>query len=504
MALTRLSTELLESIVLHVLPEGFESVALTCKRIYAICIPFIERHNILRSQFHNFTYYAKMTDPSFTIRTAWDLITRIAVEPLVARYVRHAHFKVDSHFMRRRPYQFNADAHCGAAVVRLLADSPYLEQANLDWQEYYAEIVEDLKAVRYSQHAAAFLLTLLPNIETLKLPRRWKPLSATDKLIDAVVRKAKQSHHFPRDTPSLAQTTRFGPSVSLTQQDRFNLAWASPFLALPHMRSFRGPSCVAMDDGGSGHNSIYTSEDPYRNGFGETLEAVHLVSYCIDEVGIADFLKHTTRLKTLRYSHSTKGNGGGPYDGDWDICKFVTAIEREAGSHLEELSISIRGLRGSIASGRASLRGFQRLRKLELPLEIAVSNNTAAAAARRAATMPNESLVVGAGSTDHHGLDDDEPFIGELVPASVSQLSLISSGTDDHAKVLDVMFRHFAARKESALPALEEIELSCPVSADDAYKEQCARLLVETEKAGVVLYFKRCLSFATMMWDGEH
>ncbi len=167
----------------------------------------------------------------------------------------------------------------------------------------------------------------------------------------------------------------------------------------------------------------------------------------------------------------------------------MTAVEREVGSHIEELSVSIRELRGSITPGKGSIRGFQRLRKLELPLEIAACNITAAAA-RPAATMPNESLVDGDRLTGHHELDDEEPFIGDLVPAIVSQLSLLSPGTDDHAKVLDVMFRHFAAKKESTLPALKEIQLSCPNSADDEYKEQCARLLVETEKVGVYLDLK--------------
>lgn len=255
------------------------------------------------------------------------------------------------------------------------------------------------------------------------------------------------------------------------------------------MRSFRGPSCVAMDDG---HKGI-ASKDPYRD-FGKTLEVVHLVSCCIDEVGIADFLKHTTRLRTLRYSHSTKGNGGPQ---DWNICKFVTAIEREAWSHLVELSVSIRELRGSIAPGKASMHGFQRLRKLEFPLEIALCNVTAAAC--RVAT-PNESLV--GGSTDHE-LDYCEPFIGDLVPASVSQLSLISRGTDHHEKALDLMFRHFAAKKDSQLPARKEIHLSCPASADNAYKDQCARLLAETEKVGVVLHLKPWPSSVTMIWDGE-
>jgi hypothetical protein len=168
-------------------------------------------------------------------------------------------------------------------VVRLLAGSLYLERAGLDWQGYYAEIEEDFQAARYSQHAAAFLLTLLPNIENLRLPKRWKPLGATDKLIEAAVPRAKQSH-------------------------------------LPHDRR---------------HKSM-ASKNPYGS-FATTLGTVELVSCCIDETVIAEFLKQTTRLRKLRYSHTTKGYGGAQ---DWNICKFVTAIEREAGSHLEVLSVT--------------------------------------------------------------------------------------------------------------------------------------------------------------------
>jgi len=162
-----------------------------------------------------------------------------------------------------------------------------------------------------------------------------------------------------------------------------------------------------------------------------------------------------------------------------------------------ELSVSIRELRGSIAPGKASMRAFQRLRKLEFPLEIALCNVTAAAC--RVAT-PKESLV---GGSTAHGLDFCEPLINDLVPASVSQLSLISCGTNHHEKVIDLMFRDFAAEKDSQLPALNGIHLSCPASASDAYKDRCARLLAETEMVGVVLHLKPCPSSVTMTWDGE-
>ncbi len=143
------------------------------------------------------------------------------------------------------------------------------------------------------------------------------------------------------------------------------------------------------------------------------------------------------------------------------------------------------------------MRGFQRLRKLELPLEIAMCNVTAAACQNAA---PHELL---GGDSRNQGLNDCEPFIGDLVPASVSQLSLISRGTDGHEKALEIIFRHFAAKKDSHLPALEEIYLSCPTSADNAYKDQCAMLFVETDRVGVALRLKLWPSAVTMTWDGE-
>ena len=492
MALIRLPTEILNNIIVHTLPEGFESVALTCRKIYALCIPFIEHHNLLRSQFQDISYYedsrfmlsAKVPDPAFCIRTAFDLIIRIAEEPVVARYIRNADFGVDSFFALRRNRWLLDDVDTfGGTLVRMLANSPYLEQAGLDCEEYYAKIKEEIEANHcsepgrhYSQHAAAFLLTLLPNVRVLRLSRKWKPLDATDKLIDAVVRKAKQSHS-PWDNPSLARVISFGPTVAFGSEVGCYLDWVRPFLALPHIRDFVCRSCKIMDDG---HKSV-TSKDTYP-GFGETLEVVQLWDCCIDEVGIADFLKNAKHLRTLEYSHSTKETGGTP---NWNICKFVMAIEQEVGSHLVELSVSIRKLRGSITPGEVSMRGFQRLRKLELPLDIALCNITAAA---RRVAPPYISFV--AGST-HSEPDHNEPFIGDLVPATVSELSLLSIGMDYHANALDIIFRDFAAKKASQLPALTDIHLSYPANIDNVYRDQCDRLLSETEKVGVTLHLEQ-------------
>ena len=126
-------------------------------------------------------------------------------------------------------------------------------------------------------------------------------------------------------------------------KDRFDLGLASLFLALPRIRSFRGSSCVVMDDS---HKSIK------HYGFRETLETIFFVAHCVDEVGIADFLGTTKRIGTLKYSQSTKYSGRFQC---WNICKFISAIKRQVGSHLVKLSISIGKPSGSIAPGKVSM-----------------------------------------------------------------------------------------------------------------------------------------------------
>lgn len=421
-----------------------------------------------------------------TIWTAFDVIIRIAVDPVIARYVVHADFARDSN-SHNRPRDFLADTLCRDAVLKLLATSAELKQAGLDWREYYAQIEEDLQARRYSQYAAAFLMTLLPNLKTLILPNKWKPNDATNKLVDIVISKAREPH-LPPNRPSLAQVTKFEVCASVVAQSRFDLDWVVPFLALTHIRSFYGISCLAV--GVDGHKGNLSTT--LQGGFGQALTVVDLWACCIDASAIDRFLRHTRHLRSLRYSHTTKTHTGPQ---EWDICRFITAIERQVGLHLEELSVSIRNFHEPIAPGETSTRGFHRLRKLELPLEVAVCNATAAAVRLAAARVKGCTFV------EDGSVDGGDLLISDLVPNSVSQLSLISNGTGEHAKILDLMFQHFAARRTSTLPALDEIQLIWPDYADDAYKEQSSTLLLEFEKTGVVARLNEYHTCSDMTWQ---
>lgn len=229
--------------------------------------------------------------------------------------------------------------------------------------------------------------------------------------------------------------------------------WAIPFVSLPHVKSFCGPKNA--EGHGSGSLVRYL-----HGGSGSVVEEVHLEGASVDWISIANFLKLTPNLKILRYSHENRRTISTQ---DWDLYRFIAAIADEVGNCLIELSISINELQAKIVPGEPSMRGFQRLQKLKLPLEIA--------------TCAFDSGVGLPGS-----------LLGNLVSASVSQLSLTSHQPGQHGMALDIMFRDFATNKASQAPGLKEIHLLCPSRKDDIGKERFAQLAEEAEKAGVTLH----------------
>lgn len=116
----------------------------------------------------------------------------------------------------------------------------------MDWKEHYAAVLEDHNAGRYSQHAAAFVLTLLPNLKVLTLPRWWKPAEDPTRLVDSVAhgaRKAQPLYH----RPSMAQVTEVQEDIV----QAFDLDWAFSFIALPNIRRLCLPDCVSTKSGNS-------------------------------------------------------------------------------------------------------------------------------------------------------------------------------------------------------------------------------------------------------------
>ncbi|KAF7899018.1 uncharacterized protein EAF01_008231 [Botrytis porri] len=483
MSLSNLPTEIFNKIVSLVLPEGFESLALTCQETHALCTPFLKCHNQLRSQYHRLAL-----GPS-SIKTLLDLILRIDSEPIIARYIIHADFGLD----RYHSYVQDFYRRHHGPLKKLLADSPYLKKAGLDWKKYHDSIKADLRRNRfsknYSQHVSAFVLTLLPNVKTLVLSP-WQPLEAPKKLLEAIVAESKLSTFLCEDA-SLAQLTK----IKISTYTRLRYDWWKdfPLLALPNLRSYRGPNFVARGDLSIARPSKSISD--FR--CGQKLETIYLKNCCINDVAIANLLKHAPHLRSFKYTHSPEKEGDGEV---WNIFKFIAAIEGETGSYLEELSIKIGASTStedtslkdrpmiSAAPSEMFMRGFKCLRKLELPLEIAICDHATKSARISAKQGPKNFEI----------------FINELLPASVSHLSLSSCGIDVDARgdILKAIGNHFIT-EQSRLPSTKEIQLLLPGdnSAIHLYKENHSEAPGEVEKVDVISKPTSCgFSLVYFLW----
>ncbi|KAK7937218.1 uncharacterized protein PG986_014086 [Apiospora aurea] len=417
-SLVDLPPELLLQIISESLPEGFESLALSCKAVYQLCTPFIKQHNLRRAQFSKFQYspfsYSGQDPLRRPIRHAYDLIERIAREPIVARYIQHADLGRDSRNRIHPPAGIQSGIDRNGPVAALFATSPCLKQAGLDWIEYHKHIADDYNKVDllgpYSQHAAAFVLTLLPNAQYLKLPQLWAPTDLSHKLVNTVVERARQSastQHVQQHSSSLAQVVRFNSRTYLSSAVTPKDLRLSPFLALPELRSYNGPNpqAVSATPGDVSHNQLP---------LGEKLESARIWMY---------------------YAH-------------WDICRFLRLIEGEAGTRLEGLTICLATAGHAIVPGHMSMRGFQCLREHQLPVELF------ACMISYIATRINKSLE----DLSYGDMESLEVKLSDLVPDSVTHLVLYSNGTaPHHGDALKILFHDFQALKATRLPALEEI-----------------------------------------------
>lgn len=496
MALLKLPNELLTLIVSHAIPEGFESLCLACSRLFTLCKPLIKQHKALRSQFRNFNFYEKIADPSFTIRTSFELLARIAEEPVVARYIQHADFSMDLRLpVGDRLWLMEDNGYRPDTVRHLFVSSRYL--LGTDWQDYFTKYERDLEDNRYCQTAAAFVLTLLPNVKSLVLPQSWESDKATERLLETIVDHAGQPNTTSINA-SLSSLITLRTSFSLAMRQGFVLNKITPFLALPRIRSFHGPSSVSH----IGDRKLFPPCQPLSLSVGKTMKIAHLLSSNLDGPAMEHFLRCTPRLKTLVYSHSSKQLGS-----PWDICALVTAIVQQAGSNLEELSITTRDITGKIAYGTATLRDFVRLQKLEIPLDLATCVIRSAGKVKTKESIATDSVA----DADQSHVD---LLMCGLVPASVTRLFLRSDEwerrddahdsiglleMDDgvpgfkgrpqqHDRTLETMFEGFAEKRDAQLPSLEEIRVSYPAAAGEAYKDRCKSLLPKAEKVGVKVY----------------
>ncbi|KAH8597008.1 hypothetical protein B0O99DRAFT_98423 [Bisporella sp. PMI_857] len=461
MGLLNLPIEILHNIVEsfgETFPHDFESLATTCKDTYAASGKFLAKHNRLRKQYRRFEYVDLDNGPyeGEGEATAARLLFHIAMDPQIAYYIEHADFKWDDAFDETMAALM---AESGDKLKRLLQESPYLQAAGQDPEEWYKEITEmDRDNYRYKYHASVFLLTLLPNVRELALPAVWllgfpnpdhpmetgpgAPLLA---VLDTIPLRAND----PKVSgAALSHLEAIYPNERFAYQQKCFLEIYQPFLAINSVRRFFGGGCIARE-----HGFRLEWFTPRYNVYSSNLTHVELGCACIDATGLERFVSRIPALKSLRFSYEAKRCGRGRR---WDAGAVMAVVEKEAGGTLEDLSISVISTYGSTGTGIVSMQGFAKLRTLELDIRSLKGPPYI--------SEPDQSNELDGRLRDGPAV----PRLVNLLPSSIESLELITDMTDEKAGCLQKLLRDYKTEKEARLPHLSHFLIRVEATPDDA------------------------------------
>ena len=157
MAFLELPTEVLQNIIQIAIPEGFESILLTCKLLNDIGTPYLDEYHANKRKWHTFDVGNWSADS----KTIGELLLHVGESPMIGRYIEHARFGIsyEDEVLVQTEVRFND------ALDQLWTHLGGDMQIGLPEKE--------AKTYRFLR-AAISLLAFLPNVEELHLPNRWR------------------------------------------------------------------------------------------------------------------------------------------------------------------------------------------------------------------------------------------------------------------------------------------------------------------------------------------
>ena len=368
MTMLQLPHELLDIIVLELFPDCFDSLLLTCRRLHAVCEPHLQRYSAIRSRFQNFAY-DKSPDGS-GIHCSCQLLSYIAQRPYISRWILHADFSDDPSWETVR-YLPASVTRLDDAVLALYKRSPCFQAANASQDEFrkeYSTTVDfRLRSGKYPNYfmyfAPTMLLTQLPNVRSMVLPRDQRPTKISKRVAEEIVDRAQATEAVGHGA-SLARLTKL-------QTDRHDKTWndwrGSKLQYLPRLKQIVVDGSSWWLGAGIQPSNTLSSlslRDSHGNLFVPSHDREHQNAYprCVENA-----LGPWVNLKTLRYSRSG-------LDTLFDMDRILSVIQDFVGEHLEELALSLNLNKCFPAVCRSSLRRFRKLRRLEIGLEVALCN----------------------------------------------------------------------------------------------------------------------------------
>lgn len=366
MQLFDLSLDLASSILDYLEPHDFESLALVCYGTYMLLTPFLARHNAYRRVWHKVVLgdsllpmcssaesQSARPGQRKTLRTIHQLLVQIAKYPESVRYVQHLDLACREWELDSDPRAYLPDPHNetstssdpnGIVSKRLTTDlaaiSPVLQRLDPELRHWYKDL--DLDKEWYDGEAhypTLFLLSVLPNLRTVTLPGMEGQLT---------LQLLKINTHLNTLQLEAAQRPYYNTSNSI------DMTVLLPFLALPSLRNVRFNRATLGDF----REDVWACYRP----LGAQVEELDLNSSCwtieagtalIQDMKALRVLKVNFGLKDIYFDHSCQG--------------AVDTMAKATRKTLEVLSL-ISTLRWEQTEEKPlrSLRGFERLRELEL------------------------------------------------------------------------------------------------------------------------------------------
>ena len=458
MGLLDMPFDVLDGILDLSLPSGIEGLTLSCRAIYERATPQIRRHNKLKQRW-------RVTNNRWTRHTGdtLQILYEISLDPLIAEYIE----VLDLHDWRAGMYFIAPDDPQGGRAHRWTTEIPttlrndqgalgslktFLDesfqttQCNVEIDEVWkdimkGEICSDDDEYDESTWTVVALLSLLPNLTTLRFPAWWKgPEGEAGNALDVLVRAANVMDGRSKPLATLKNILHFMES---RYEQKTPLQAMQHIMALSGMRELYLNGAVAVDDGYTGHPFVWAYPEIVAS-----ITRMELAACCIDAEGLSALVAHTPNLVVFKYSHETKWHG---CQYDWNPGTFAEALARYCGQSLIEVSITLDAMNGCIVNGASSFRSFPKLEKLEIDVDVFCGPSVKSG--QRLGSFDDAYIPPG----ENPWTTGDISSIGSMLPDRIKEVQINTNYEKPDRDALQALLKNLREQRAERLHKLERI-----------------------------------------------
>ncbi|KAK5168782.1 uncharacterized protein LTR77_006091 [Saxophila tyrrhenica] len=443
MSLLNLPVELLEQIIQETMPDEYEPFMLSCKTIYNTGLKLIDRHNTLQRTFSKLDFSSVFNQKA---DGSMKFLGQVAQEPLIVRYVKSATTSAKGKLVDIVAQDLNELClllhEDGQALQRLVSSSSSPDIREI-WVSSFSthptnSLSRSLGDLIQAHSWRVILISLLENVSTLVLPRKWlNPLAApASKLLSSIASRASR--------------TRIGPLSRLEtleswchDDDRIALQDLEAFLVLPKLHHVLCAGYVAAVD--EHLNVPFNWRHPDLT---SELCKIELAFCCISGTELDKLLPHTPKLQIFKLAYNRTNAHRG-----WDVNAIVHSLQQHCGKTLTELSLTIDQLSGGTKGGLHAFKSFTVLEDLEIDARFLLGPPVTEELRWMTPVEYRSHSTYTAWNVA------SVPKLTEMLPPSIESVRLLTGSDPQEVRLLETLFKGWHLKQCPHLPALEKVEV---------------------------------------------